>query len=200
MTANSMKRLLIGAGVALAAQGAMPGIVGTPHDLSGRGWGTTEVCIFCHAPHNTGGTTPLWNHALTTATYTLYASQTLNATLGQPSAAGSVSRLCLSCHDGTVAIDAYGSRTGTTNMSGGALLGTNLGNDHPIAFTYDAALATSDGGLVSPASASHVVPGIPLFASKMECSSCHNAHDNTRGDFLRVSNTASALCLKCHVK
>jgi predicted CXXCH cytochrome family protein len=86
-------------------------------------------------------------------------------------------------------------------ITGSALLGTDLSNDHPISFTYDAALATTDGGLVSPASASSVVAGIPLYSASLECASCHDVHKTAGFDkFLRVSNAASALCLKCHIK
>jgi predicted CXXCH cytochrome family protein len=182
------------------ATSAAAGISGSPHDFSARGWGSSELCIFCHTPHNAKASAGvLWNHAPTVATYTLYASSTFDAaaTVGQP---GATSKLCLSCHDGTVAIDSFGTRTGTTNITGDALLGTDLSNDHPIAFTYDAALATTDGGLVTPASASLVVAKVPLFAAKVECATCHNVHDNALGGFLRISNAASALCLKCHIK
>jgi predicted CXXCH cytochrome family protein len=175
-------------------------IVGSPHDLSGEGYGTTQICIFCHTPHNakTEASAPLWNHGDTTATYTLYSSPTFTATgISQP---GSNSKACLSCHDGTIAIDAYGSETGSNFMSGDALLDINLANDHPISFTYDGALAAADGGLVVPSSSSEVVTGIPLFYSKMECASCHGVHDNAHGNFLRFDNTGSALCLKCHLK
>ncbi len=85
-------------------------------------------------------------------------------------------------------------------MTGSPLLGTDLSNDHPISFTYDAGLAGTDGGLVTPASASQVVAGIPLYSAKLECGSCHNVHNNANGDFLRVANTGSALCFKCHNK
>jgi predicted CXXCH cytochrome family protein len=183
----------------IAAPVAMAGISGTLHDLSGRGWGSTQLCIFCHTPHNGVASTsgPLWNHAPTAAAYTLYTSPTMNAVVGQP---GSQSKSCLSCHDGTVAVDSYGTRVGTNFMPAANLVGTDLSNDHPVGFTYDAALATADGGLVTPASASLVVANVPLFAAKMECATCHQVHDNTLGNFLRLSNTASALCLKCHVK
>ena len=195
-----MKKLLGLAIVFLfAAPVAVAGITGTAHDLSGNGWGTNQICIFCHTPHNakTPQLIPLWNHASTTQTFTLYTSATLNATPGQPAG---VSKACLSCHDGVTAIDSYGTGTGTHLMTGTAKLGTDLSDDHPVSFTYDAALATADGGLVSPASASQVVAGIPLFATKLECGSCHAVHDNTNSPFLRASNAASALCLKCHVK
>jgi predicted CXXCH cytochrome family protein len=188
-----------GAMLALPSVSRAATITGTDHDLSGRGWGFTEICIACHTPHNAQATqlVPLWNHTNTVATFTLYSSGTLNATMSQPAG---TSKACLSCHDGTVAIDAFVGGAGTHTMTGGHVVGTALSDDHPVSFTYDAALATSDGGLVSPSSASLVVTGIPLFGSKLECASCHNAHNNANGDFLRVANTGSALCLKCHSK
>jgi predicted CXXCH cytochrome family protein len=184
------------------ASPALAGISGTDHDLSSRGWGTNQICIFCHAPHNVPNPqlVPLWNHGTTVATFTLYSSQTLNATPGAPAG---VSKACLSCHDGTVALDTYGTRTGTNFMPpGSALMGTNLSNDHPVTFTYDAALASADGGLVTPSSASWVdgAHTVPLYAASLECGSCHNAHSDAHGDFLRKSNSGSALCLTCHTK
>jgi predicted CXXCH cytochrome family protein len=180
------------------------GIAGTNHDLSARGWGTNEICVFCHTPHNANTAVagaPLWNHKVTTAAFTLYSSPTFNgsASIGQPDGN---SKLCLSCHDGTVALDSYAARTGTNFISGGALLDTALNNDHPISFTYDAALATADGGLVTPADASWVdgAHTVPLYSGKLQCGTCHSVHDNSNGRFLRMSNAGSALCLKCHNK
>lgn len=190
-------------------------IVGSKHDFSSGGLSTYkgaaandggQVCIYCHTPHNAKTNQPLWNHTTSSvASYTLYGSSTLNATTAQP---GSVSKLCLSCHDGTVAIDSFGTFAGTltnkiattsTKNLGGAA-GTDLSNDHPIGFAFNAALATADGGLATPASTSQVVAGIPLFAGTLECASCHAVHDSTNKPFLRVANTGSALCLKCHMK
>jgi predicted CXXCH cytochrome family protein len=196
--------------VPVVTQGAS--IVGSAHDLRSGGpsaWKGTndQTCVYCHTPHNGLSTLiPLWNHPTTaTASFTLYPSGgTLNATPGQPTGA---SRACLSCHDGTLAADSFGTSTGTHPLTGPALLGTDLSNDHPISFTYDATLVTADTasnggvvGLVSPSSASLVVAGIPLFSGKLECASCHNVHDPANGSFLRVNNAQSALCLKCHIK
>jgi predicted CXXCH cytochrome family protein len=190
--------------VALAPTKASATIVGSPHDFSSiAGFGSNgQVCVFCHTPHNAPAAAdqvvPLWNHTTTTATFTLYTSATLTAAPGQPD---SNSKACLSCHDGTVAIDAFGGRTGTQVISGSRLLATDLSNDHPISFTYDAALATADGGLVTPASAAQVSAGIPLFNGKLQCASCHQVHDNsTYQPFLRDSRVGSAICLRCHTK
>lgn len=201
--------LMLAAAAALAGASSVSAatIAGTPHDLSGKGWGTTELCKFCHTPHLAQSVSgaPLWNHQTTTATYTLYTSATFQGTSTQP---GPTSKLCLSCHDGTVAIDSFANggviNAGTHLMTSTNLVGAGgaLTSDHPIAFPYDAALATADGHLVTPASTSFVDAArqIPLFGGKMECASCHSTHDNTFAKFLRTSNAGSALCLKCHVK
>jgi predicted CXXCH cytochrome family protein len=84
----------------------------------------------------------------------------------------------------------------TTNM------GTSLINDHPVNFTYDAALATADGKLVTPDSSSYVDAAheIPLFGAKVQCATCHDPHDNTNEPFLTKTNSGSQLCLTCHQK
>ena len=195
-----------------AAQGAMAaGITGTKHDFSAKLWGSGstalgQICVVCHAPHNNNNAAGslLWNHTVTAATFTMYSSPTLTAT-GLAVGAGSVSKLCLSCHDGTVAVDSFGG-TGTAgtvqSITGGAKVGPDLSNDHPIGFAYNAALATADGGLKTPASTSFVdaASKVPLFAANLECASCHNVHDNANAPFLRIANTGSALCITCHNK
>ncbi len=182
-------------------------ISGTKHDLSSYGWGTDQTCAFCHTPHNAQSSlvVPLWNRTASTVTYNLYgengASPTFKATntITQLSAS---SKACMSCHDGTIAMDTFGARVGTHKMGGTSNLGTDLRNDHPVSFTYDAALATADSQLAVPVSAGWVDAGrkIPLFNSKMECASCHSVHDNTNSPFLRKNNAGSALCLSCHNK
>ena len=185
-------------------------IVGSKHDFSTSTWNTSgEICKVCHTPHGavTLASAPLWNHALSTATYSVYSSPTLNAgtpagTLGQPSAS---TKLCLSCHDNTVAvggttfIGTVGSPVGYANT------GIDLSNDHPISFTYDAALVALDGGLKAITAPSGIGTGTiastMLFAGKMECASCHDVHNGAGISHLLVkSNAASALCLTCHVK
>jgi len=183
-------------------------ITGSAHDFSGRAWvnsPNSEICIVCHTPHNASITTvgaPLWNHEETAATFTLYSSSTLDATMNQPNG---TSKLCLSCHDGTVAVDNFGGITGDTEwVAGDALIGTDLSDDHPVSFVYDATLATTDGGLYDPTTQNSGLGGTidadMLFSNSLECASCHDVHDNSIGMFLRLSNSASALCLTCHAK
>lgn len=181
-------------------------ITGTAHDFSTTGWSGGEICIVCHTPHNGDATVPLaplWNHEVSTAAFTVYSGSTLDATVGQPSGE---SLLCLSCHDGTVALDSYGGTSGTTFLTGtdDGYVGTDLGDDHPISFTYDAALATTDGELHDPSTANSGLGGTIaadlLFAGRMECASCHDVHGTVSNYLLRIDNAASALCLTCHDK
>lgn len=164
--------------------------------------------MFCHTPHGAETTpqAPLWNRKLSTATYTPYSSNSMEATDagGQPTAA--TSRLCLSCHDGTLAIGAVNVLGGKTNQTitmtgtgtGGVMpagsgkttgdtrdLGIDLTNDHPIAFTYNATLAAVDGDLANPSTtttvtianrSSGVKPDLPLTDNKVECATCHDPH------------------------
>ncbi len=207
------------AGVA-NGQAAGAGIAGTAHDPRtwNFGYPDGQVCVMCHAPHNTTTDGPLWNHQMSAAAYTLYASSTMNAVVGQP---GQVSKLCMSCHDGTVGILNYGGATGGMTLLdaygqlGRSVLGNNMADDHPIGITYDAALAASDGALANPAttavtigsstSKSGTITAMMLVGGKVECTSCHDVHNKftvgaTNRNLLKVSLAGSALCLQCHTK
>ena len=202
--------LLVATALIVLPTAAFAKISGSAHDLRAQSY-TDEVCNVCHTPHNASTVAslgaPLWDHVVTTTgTFSVYSSATLNATgLGQPAG---VSKLCLSCHDGSVAIDAFGSIASPSDFltSGdSAFVGTDLSNDHPVSFTYDSTLATADGELWDPTVANSgpttTITADLLFSNKLECSSCHDVH-NTAGfaKLLTVNNAASALCLTCHDK
>ncbi|MGD9488434.1 MAG: cytochrome c3 family protein [Calditrichaceae bacterium] len=193
---------LVLSGTALAQS-----IVGSAHDFSSAAWNTSDqICIVCHTTHNADvsvSDAPLWNHEMTSATFTPYSSASMNATVGQPDAS---SKLCMSCHDGTIAVDNYGGQTGGSHfITGNSLVGTDLSDDHPVSFTYDAALANSDGGLYDPTTANSGMGGTisndMLIGGKVQCASCHDVH-NSQGfsKLLIISNSSSALCLTCHNK
>lgn len=184
---------------------------GSAHDFSGLGFSQGQICLPCHAPHNTSTDVqdvPMWNHAVSTAVYNLYSSDTLDAgstagSLNQPSGR---SKLCLSCHDGTIAIDAFGGNPGSQLISGVNNLGTDLSNDHPISFVYNTDLALADGSLFDPsttlsglAGSAGTIDSDMLFGGRMECASCHDVHNKFgQTSLLLKSNTASSLCLTCH--
>ncbi|NIT03465.1 cytochrome C [Candidatus Saccharibacteria bacterium] len=178
---------------------AMAGISGTPHDFSsatGPKYNfSDQICVICHAPHNANpGDEPLWNHELTTATFTAYSSSTMDVSVGQP---GGVSKLCLSCHDGTVAIDSFGGATGSNYISGSANLTTDLSDDHPVSIVWDHQTVSSG----TPCSNCHFGGNPPPFYDgKVECASCHDPHDDIISPFLRETMSGSQLCLRCHEK
>jgi len=179
-------------------------IANTKHNLTPSGPGTfkapetTGLCVFCHTPHNASPTRALWNRALSGATYTLYTSTTLKATLDQPTGS---SRLCLSCHDGTLAMGTLRNANNGVQptlgvLTGTALLGTNLSDDHPISFLYDSALVASRGELANPSSLPNTVKLDQN--NQMQCTSCHDAHEDRHPNFMRMDTRYGALCLSCH--
>lgn len=208
---------------------ALAEVRNSKHDfsLSGSGgiWGSSqidEVCIFCHTPHNANPNqlAPLWNRATTTTTYSLYESSTLDSSVEQP---GQNTLTCLSCHDGSIAIDMLftGNPGGSEMMAigdvyypnspygeGGANIGGNyagnanvndLADDHPVSMVYDAALFAADPGLHDPAT---LGSDLPLFENRLECATCHDVHNSAPAipALLRVTPVAGALCLSCHNK
>jgi predicted CXXCH cytochrome family protein len=218
---------------ALVALGSATGvfaqqIANTPHDFSAgpavRVTGTGingQTCVFCHTPHGGLTSAPLWNRTMPLSTgYTLYSSDSMDSTPGQPTKAASAA--CLSCHDGSLGMDTLinvnGSAfTGTFNaqltakatytnsrFSGGAaFIGRVLNDDHPVAITYSLA----GPGLVGATLVGDkpVVGTLPLYGTgvadgTVECGSCHNPHNNFYTNFLRISNASSAMCLTCHIK
>ncbi len=84
--------------------------------------GTAEICVFCHTPHAaaTGATVPpLWNKALPAGPYQLYDTNISSTIDGQSVAVGSVSIACLSCHDGTQAMNNMINAPGSGNYNAG---------------------------------------------------------------------------------
>jgi predicted CXXCH cytochrome family protein len=204
--------LAIGLGLLLPlwAQGQSAlSIIKSQHNLSASGPGAIkavneqQVCIFCHTPHNAAPVQPLWNRNVPMNAYRVYSSSTLAASPGQPTGS---SKLCLSCHDGTIAIGSILSRSspeqminGVTTLPPGATnLGTDLSGDHPISFTYDSALALKKlGELLDPGT---LPMQVKLDSSKqLQCTTCHDAHDDSRGSFLVMDNSQSQLCNSCHI-
>lgn len=157
---------------------AATGITTTKHNLSSGGPGNTfsgtdQICVFCHTPHgsDSSGPAPLWNRTLPAAagytTYDTLGTQSLDGKMLKP---GAISLACLSCHDGSQALNTVlnAPGTGTTNaawtagtwtagasgmgggISGGKLtgvvmLGTDLTNDHPIGIEYCGGGVTTSG-------------------------------------------------------
>lgn len=129
---------------------------------------TAEICVFCHTPHggDNSAAVPIWNRKLGIngaggTGYIRYAALGTTTFDASEAPIGSVSIACLSCHDGTQAIDnvinlpgsggynpAAGARIG--NFGGGDAdagtgklkatvvqnLTTDLSNDHPVSMQF----------------------------------------------------------------
>jgi predicted CXXCH cytochrome family protein len=179
-------------------------------------WGAQETCVFCHTPHNAGSTGALWNHDVNLGqSYQMYNSNTLDMTQSLNPHEGSL--VCLSCHDGAIAINSlnnlpgpegagsYGipggaglDGAGRLSSSSGSFVGTDLSDDHPVGITYD---ATKDLDFHAKTGNPQSYPDRLLSEGiYVECSSCHDPHDNTYSNFLVESNANSNLCLRCHIK
>jgi predicted CXXCH cytochrome family protein len=150
----------------LASANSIAGIANTKHNLTATGTGpnkqstTDQICVFCHTPHaaDTTAAVPLWNKRITTgATFQTYGSANSSTIDGEVLTVGSVSLACLSCHDGTQAMDniinapgsggydatgggstglGYTWASGSNTLTGLPKVGPDLRDDHPIGIQY----------------------------------------------------------------
>lgn len=196
-------------------------VVSTVHNLSVSGPGEirslteTEVCKFCHIPHNAVVPQPLWGHVLSDATYQVPELRSgPGGSHPAPQPDGS-SRLCLSCHDGTIALGEVAGESRPIPMAGADRLsrgrgglGTDLSGSHPISFVVPSGEVggfgeESDIGLRPLAR--HAADGPALDGEgKMQCTTCHDAHADRyyvpgRVPRFWVKPTVDEVCLSCHV-
>lgn len=213
------------------------GIFNTKHNLSSlapttniKALNETQVCIFCHTPHNAKPAYPLWNHELSAVVnYTNYWSETLKSYPSEAEAPpiDGFSQLCLSCHDGTIAIGAtitkgeipmepnpslVGGRLAT---SAAGYIGTDLSGGHPISIIFDGTLAGLRNAETSLCQLNWPIsdPYVKLYPTQggygVQCTSCHNPHTN-RSTYTDPSTgqlwppfwqkeNYDAVCLVCHV-
>ncbi len=155
-------------------------ISSTRHNLGATGTGTNTfdgtqaICVFCHTPHgaDNSASVPLWNRVLpNSSSYTTYDSLGTTSLDGAIAPVGSVSIACLSCHDGTQAMNvminapgsggfdpagsalagtwtgpaAGASPVGSLNYATASIvnIGTDLSNDHPVGIQYGGGGASS---------------------------------------------------------
>jgi hypothetical protein len=233
MKKNHLAVIAIGA-VALAPSGAAlaygdgMGITGSPHDFTDgvvlgeagdESWNwRAEICRVCHAPHDKQRVAYkeglLWNRAVSSAEYELYESSTLDGAISQPVGRA---KMCLSCHDNTVALqqfDSYADAAPGYKDEEGTIPLDNAGTffdlypddhymmafwtlvgTHPISVQYRADL---DPGLHDPDTTLMGETGSYIRAfldeGMVQCSSCHDVHNktsvpNTR--LLRVAQTVA---------
>lgn len=217
---------LVAGAAAIALGQVNPGVPGsypsvsiaeTPHNLTiypGVTIPGNRICLPCHTPHNAYPdpdgtlTTVLWNHAETQVSFTMYTTLTGATGVGPDGP----SKMCLSCHDGVTAVDNYGNpytgemTGGTTLMTGPRAIGRdqNLQDDHPIGIVYPTSRPAEYRPKQDFAPGINGADGIRLVTigtdERVECTSCHDPHNNGLTRFLRVPIQESYLCLQCHIK
>ena len=177
------------------------------HDLSQSGGShikgqMSAACLYCHVPHSGVGKGPLWGQTFSSGIYTTYTSDTEQNTGIQPEL-GQDSSLCLSCHDGTVAVGQvtpYGPYTMSGSMP---TMGTKLESSHPFSLKLplkDAADLVAS--LVANGTTADPTGSVKLIHGNVECTSCHDPHrqgvDKQSPNFLVRDNLKGAVCLACH--
>jgi predicted CXXCH cytochrome family protein len=206
------------------------GIQNSKHDFSAATWSDKEICKPCHTPHNaveTNLTGRLWAHTLSTAQYAYHGGSLTNPDGTTRPEAGTgtatqadmdvATRLCLSCHDGTVALDSFMGKDGasdgivigadadhgaaTANLGNGQVA-NDLTNDHPVGFkaVYDenAGNATQD-----PAGHYRYKPRAAAVAAGLRFATSTTPVTGTpvdRSDPTKTvtGNLPSISCITCH--
>lgn len=208
--------LLVAVVAVVAAAPAPVGIKGSKHDFSTDEWKGVDECGACHTPEGEAlpPVPPLWNNrADLTRRFgrSLVSQDSLGEKTVNPlggtrhsdladSRPGMGTLSCLQCHDGTIAKDATGAAIRKDRFPDkqhpGLFAAGHGRTDHPVGVEYP-----KFGKDFHPQTA--VVSGwkVQLPQGRVECSSCHDPH-NQSGEkhMLVMSNARSALCLKCHKK
>jgi predicted CXXCH cytochrome family protein len=209
--------VILSAAVLLAAGTVETSILDSKHNLSVSSPGSVRaqsearVCVFCHTPHSANPQAPLWNRTNPGTTYTMYWSPTMDA---YPSAAAAqqpngTSKLCLSCHDGTIALGSTVA-SGTIQMASGvttmptsspAFIGQDLSGDHPVSFVVTQELIDTNNakGDVPLKSLDQIRANDVVRLDKgdrIQCITCHDPHDDANPYFM-LKPTAE-LCIDCH--
>lgn len=220
-------------------------LVGSKHDMTGlnRRAGVEAMtglafndyrdpCIYCHVPSSVQGKAVApggaqireWNRYLGSASeMQVYDSETLRAKIQD---LGPETLLCLSCHDGSMAIDMVINKPEGWGMKdesplhmrldkGGGLekctqchdgttahrmdvvvIGRNLMDDHPVGVIYPGVFESQE--FFPPNSEGRFRNGVRLFRNRVECASCHDVHNPDIVPFMRVE--PKELCITCHNK
>jgi hypothetical protein len=215
--------------VAMSGWAAGPKIseLGNKHNLSSLNTGVTyraslnpsdpyrrdtQICIFCHTPHNATAQRPLWNRLDTTASFKLYSSRTLvidnPATRGKSNygTLNGSSRLCMSCHDGQTALGAVVSvPSAIATVGGGLPVFSRISSHHPVSFNYDANVIADIESLKGAGEYQYPIPGtygVKLdHQGRVQCTSCHDPHQDKSTDGLipfAVGGTHDQVCQECH--
>jgi len=173
---------------------ASSGIEGSKHDFSGQAGSDVDKCTACHIPKKDDApkAAPLWNQRADL-------KRRFNGQDKRVSRPGDGTRICLQCHDGTIA----------KPVAGGVKTERFVYTKHPRLFTAGHGRSDHPVGIIYPTFSDDFHPIATVLSKgtvllphgRVECTSCHNPHNQTDAPFMLVrSNARSALCLTCHKK
>ena len=167
---------------------------GSKHDFSSEEWTGGDACSACHGPDRTDPppAAPLWD-----------ATADLNRVFGTPlsgeAQAGNATLVCLRCHDGTIAKDTVSKQAKdrfANKQNPGLFQAGHERSDHPVGVEYP-----QIDKYYRPITSVISTGKVPLPEGRVECTSCHDPHDDSgEKHMLVISNARSALCLTCHKK
>jgi len=192
--------------------GSAASILDSKHNLSSTGPGTvkalteTQICVFCHTPHKALSDAPLWNRSLSSASYQLFTSQTLLSPTSPAIQPDGDSKLCLSCHDGTIAVGSVvniGGAPSTISMQGVAAggelpptslsyVGTDLSGHHPVSIELNSALIVDKNTQCGEGVVSWKIC-LPAAGSFVKLQSTNNTYP-----FGGVPPVLGVQCTSCH--
>jgi len=192
------------------------------HNLDAEKRSGNEVCAFCHTPNRNDAATPGWRQGNMSVTFDTYdtASRT-----GRIEVREGVSFACLTCHDGTQAMDVAPDLVLTSAASGRMPATPRIDHEHPVGVVYGGFRGRLQG-YATETLESEIIDGrrswwieieptangirdksdIILYGRDVrgeeqphvECPTCHDPHANANSRFLRAPNDGSAICYACH--
>jgi len=169
----------------------------------------SEICVFCHTPHQSIGRWPLWNR--------VYDYDNIYKTYSSPSgkytfAVDEHTKLCYSCHYetnfSTVQLNrpsVYKNRQqpimNASRLPSRELFQSEGAKDHPVSVNYVTSQQSGKHHL-RPKAIVESKLGLDVFKNDIfTCTSCHSSsgvHGGGAGSMLRIPNRSSALCDGCH--
>ncbi|HEX9242317.1 MAG TPA: hypothetical protein VF875_07720 [Anaeromyxobacter sp.] len=204
-----MKKLVAIALALVATTASAASVINSKHDMSkytgvGGAVGSGDACYFCHAAHNNTTFAPLWaRFNPTNGAYTTYTSGTVSVNIS--GSLDNFSLVCMSCHDGSVALNVTMKGKQGTNaanvyiLANNAKIGPDLSNDHPVSVNWvGGGIAGLTASVPAPFRVYNTSRGATALSAALTCGSCHAVHDPGISKFLRANPTSGSFCITCH--